>query len=61
MSDRCYIEIKLLGNDLVEVSLFGKGASVLKQKQALPKGETLVVAGNAPNSTSWLVVVKRAD
>jgi hypothetical protein len=61
MSDRCDIEIKLLGNDFVEVSLFGKGAPVLKRTQSLPKDETLVVAGNAPNSTAWLVVVKRTD
>jgi hypothetical protein len=31
----------------------------LKRTQALPKGETLVLGGNAPNATSWFVVLKQ--
>jgi hypothetical protein len=61
LSDKCDIEVKNLGQSSVEVSLIGKGAQVLTRKQALPKGETLVVGGNAPNSTAWLVVLKRNE
>jgi len=45
----------------VEVSLIGKGKEVVKRKQSLPKGEMLVLGGNAPNSTAWLVVLKRIE
>jgi hypothetical protein len=61
MSQKCEIEVKNLGRANVEVSLFGKGTHVFKQTQALPKGELLVLGGRAPNSTSWLVVVKRLE
>jgi hypothetical protein len=27
----------------------------------LPKGEILVLGGNAPNASAWLVIVKRID
>jgi hypothetical protein len=61
MSDKCEIEIKNLDNSNVEVSLIGKGKEVMKRKQVLPKGEILVLGGNAPNSTAWLVVLKRIE
>ena len=61
MSDKCEIDFKNLDNNLVEVSLFGKGKEVMKRKQALPAGEVLVLGGNAPNSTAWLVLLKRAE
>jgi hypothetical protein len=46
---------------MVEVSLVGKGKDVAKRTQKLPKGETLVLGGNAPNATAWLVVLKRLE
>ncbi len=61
LSEKCAIEVKNLGQSSVELTLFGKGAQVLKRTQALPKGETLVLAGNAPNATAWLVVLKRLE
>jgi hypothetical protein len=61
MSDKCEIEIRNLDNSNVEVSLIGKGKEVMKRKQVLPKGEILVLGGNAPNSTAWLVVLKRIE
>jgi hypothetical protein len=61
LSDKCAIQVKHLGNTTVEVSLYGKREHVLKRTQALPKGETLVLGGNAPNSTSWFVVLMQAD
>jgi acylphosphatase len=61
ISDKCDIEVKNLGNTTVEVSLFGRREHVLKRTQALPKGETLVLGGNAPNSTSWFVVLAQTE
>jgi acylphosphatase len=61
VSEKCDIEVKNLGNATVEVSLFGKHEHVLNRKQALPKGETMVLGGNAPNATSWFVVLKQTE
>ena len=61
MSDKCDIQVKKLDNSTLEVSLFGKHEHVLKRTQALPKGETLVLGGNAPNATSWFVVLKQTE
>jgi len=59
MSEKCALEVKHIDGDKVEVSLIGKGEAVLKRTQALPKGEILVLGGNAPNETAWLVTLKR--
>jgi hypothetical protein len=61
LSDKCEVEIKYTGKSTVEVSLFGKGEPVVKRTQSLSKGETLFLGGNAPNSTAWLVVIKRVE
>lgn len=61
LSEKCAIEIKNPGRSKIEVSLYGKGEQVVKQSQDFPVGETLVVGGNAPNATAWLVFLKRLD
>ena len=61
MSDKCELRVKGLGDKNLEVSLIGKGKEVMKRTQLLPIGETLVLGGNAPNSTAWLVVLKRIE
>ncbi len=61
LSEKCEIEVKYLGRSQVEVSHFGQGKRTWHGTQPLPKGETLVFAGNAPSSTSWLVVLKRIE
>ena len=61
MSEKCQLNVRKLGGAEVEVSLIGKGKEVVKRKQSLPKGEMLVLGGNAPNSTAWLVVLKRIE
>ena len=62
MSDKCIVEIKRLGDSKVEVALHGKnGNTCAKRTQPLPKGEILVVGGNAPNATAWLVTLKRIE
>jgi hypothetical protein len=61
LSDHCRVEVTDVNGKNVEVSLIGKGAPVLKRIQPLPKGEMLVLGGNAPDSTGWLVVLKRTE
>ena len=61
LSKQCSIEVKNLGNSRIEVSHFGKGEHTLRRMQKLPKGETFVLGGNAPNATSWFVLLKRVD
>jgi hypothetical protein len=61
VSDKCALEVKELGNGTIEVSYIGKGKPVYKRILQLPKGEILVYGGNAPNSTSWFVILKRLE
>jgi hypothetical protein len=61
LSRKCAIELTDIDGEQVEVSLFGKGEQVLKRRQSLPKGEMLVLGGNAPDETGWLVVLKRVE
>jgi len=61
LSKTCAIEVKDLGSSKIEVSHFGKGEHTLKRVQKLPKGDIFVLGGNAPNETSWLVILKRVD
>ena len=59
LSDKCEVAVKNLDDAQVEVALIGKGDPVWKRIQSLPKGDVLVLGGNAPNSTAWLVALKR--
>ena len=60
LSDLCEIEVKNLDGNKVEVTHFGRGQKVATRTQALPKGEMLVLGGNAPGATAWLVVLRQA-
>jgi len=59
LSDKCEVEIKNLDGGKVEVALLGKGDPVWKRVQSLPNGDVLILGGNAPNASAWLVAVKR--
>ena len=61
LSEKCSVEIKDLGKSLFEITLIGKGEKVVKRTQSLPVGEMVVIGGNAPGETSWLVVIKRIE
>jgi len=61
MSKECEIVARNLGNTKVEVVLIGKGEQIGKITQALPKGELLVIGGNAPNFSAWFVVLKQVE
>jgi hypothetical protein len=59
---KCAVEVKILEGKKVEVTWFGRnGEEVGKQTQPLRKGEYVVLGGNAPNATVWLVTLKRID
>lgn len=59
LSPKCTIQVKDLGGTFIQVSLIGRGKRVLKRTQPLPPGEMLVLGGNAPDETGWLVALKR--
>ena len=61
LSEKCELNVLNQSNSTLEVSLIGKGKEVVKRTQALPKGEILVLGGNAPNATAWLVILKRLE
>jgi hypothetical protein len=62
MSPKCTLEVNMKDAKKVEVLLIGKDGKVLsRQTQPLAKGELLILGGEAPNSTAWLVTVKRTD
>ena len=61
LSDKCELSIETQSNSNVEVALIGRGKEVVRRTQSLPKGDILVLGGNAPNSTAWLVILKRTD
>jgi hypothetical protein len=61
VSQKCEVDVKDLGKGMVEVVFFGKGKEVARQKQSLPKGEMLVLGGDAPNATAWLVALRRME
>jgi hypothetical protein len=61
LSEKCELNVLNQSNSNLEVSLIGKGKEVVKRTQSLPKGDILVLGGNAPNATAWLVILKRVD
>jgi hypothetical protein len=61
ISEKCQIEVKSLGKYMIEVQVGSKGKDPVKSTKSLPRGEVLILAGNAPNSTGWFVVLKRLE
>ena len=61
LSAQCRIGVKNIDDTHVEISIIGKDKPVLKSIQRLPKGEILVIGGDAPNATSWLIIIKRLE
>ena len=61
VSDRCELSVLNQSNSTIEVSLIGRGKEVVRRTQTLQKGEIIVLGGNAPNATAWLVILKRTD
>lgn len=61
MSKVCVIKVVKLGDEKLEVSVFGKGKQVSKITQALPKNDMIVTGGDAENLTAWFVVLRQVD
>jgi len=61
LSEKCRLEITDKGHSNIQVLLFGKGEQVVNRTQALPKGETLILGGNANGETKWFAVLSRLD
>ena len=61
LSDKSAVEVKHLSGEKVQVTYFGEGKEVWKGVQLLPKGEILVLGGNAPGDSAWLVTLKRVE
>ncbi len=61
ISERCRLKVTNINGAELEVLLIGRGKEVVRRKQSLAAADMLVLGGNAPNSTAWLVVLKRTD
>jgi hypothetical protein len=59
VSEKCQLEVSAKGDSSLEVKLMGKTKEVFKRTQSLPEGEILVLGGNAPNDTAWLVILRQ--
>ena len=57
ISDKCTLDIRNLGNDWMEIKLYGDGKLISTHKEELP----LILAGDAKNDTAWLVVIKKVE
>ena len=59
VSEKCQLEVRSQGDSSLEVQLIGKTKQILKRTQSLPQGEILLLGGNSPNDTGWLVVLRQ--
>lgn len=57
MSKECRIEVSRPGGEEYEIHLFGKGQLVVKKRQRIVSGETVVLGGDDKNDNAWFVVV----
>lgn len=57
ISEKCTLDIRNLGNDWMEIKLYGDGKLISTHKEELP----LILAGDAKNDTAWLVVIKKVE
>jgi len=57
MSRECRIEVAHQTGGDVEIQLFGKGKLVVKKRQRILPGETVVIAGDDKDYNAWFVVL----
>jgi hypothetical protein len=59
MSTKCRVDVKNLGNDSIEVHMFGDGKPIESGKHAFPPAHRLTLAGPVDkNSTAWFVLLQ---
>lgn len=62
LSEKCSVEVRSLEGKKIEVRWYNhKKELVGRQTQPLGKDEMIVLGGNAPNATCWLVILKRLE
>ncbi len=57
LSKECRLEVTSLPGEEFEIQLFGKGILVVKKRQRIVQGETVVLGGDDKNDNAWFVVV----
>ncbi|MBI5772520.1 MAG: hypothetical protein HZA89_02110 [Verrucomicrobia bacterium] len=60
LSEDCTIQVKHLGENKVEVRLFGKNRHMVTKRQSITRDESIVLAGDGKDGTAWFVVVTLA-
>ena len=61
ISEKCAVEITNMSGSKFDFALYSKGKQLYERSQRFPVGEILALGGNAPDSTAWLVVLKRIE
>lgn len=59
MSRECRIEVAQQAGGEVEIQLFGKGKLVVKKRQRILPGETVIIAGDDKDYNAWFVVLNQ--
>lgn len=62
LSEKCSVEVRSVEGKKIEVRWYNQKKELVgRQTQPLRKGEMIVLGGNAPNATCWLVILKRLE
>lgn len=61
LSEDCTVHVKHLGDNKVEVRLFGKNRHMVTKRQSITRDESIVLAGDGKDGTAWFVVVTLAS
>ncbi|MGE3312466.1 MAG: hypothetical protein AB7O66_21065 [Limisphaerales bacterium] len=57
MSRECRVEVARQSSGEVEIQLFGRGKLVVRKRQHIVPGETVVIAGDDKDYNAWFVVL----
>ncbi|MBA4146823.1 MAG: hypothetical protein H0X66_01825 [Verrucomicrobia bacterium] len=58
LSEECEVQLKDVGNSMLEVELWGKGKLTRKIKEKVTKEDSVTIAGDAANDSAWLILIK---
>lgn len=62
LSEKCSVEVRSIEGKKIEVRWYNQKKELVgRQTQPLGKNEMIVLGGNAPNATCWLVILKRLE
>ena len=57
LSSKCEVEITNYGKSNIEAKLFGEGKFMVRKRQTISAGETLLLGGDAKDGNAWFVVL----